>query len=53
MAFIGLVLAIVSACIAYFDKSISTAHLFVLVFVVLAFISGHLMYRGHQAGGWW
>jgi F0F1-type ATP synthase assembly protein I len=52
MAFIGLVVAIIGACIGWFDKTISTAHLFVLAFIVLALICGHLAYRGHQNGGW-
>jgi hypothetical protein len=52
MAFIALVIAIIGACIAWFDKGISTAHLLCIAFVVLAFIAGHLAYRVHVAGGW-
>jgi hypothetical protein len=53
MALIGMVIAIIGAVVAWVDKGISTAHLLCIVFVVLAFACGHLMYRGHQQGGWW
>jgi type III secretory pathway component EscS len=53
MAFIGLVVAIIGACVAWFDKTVSVPHLFVIVFIVLALVCGHLAYRGHQSGGWW
>lgn len=51
MAFAALVLAIIAAAVAWFDKAISTAHLFVFVFVILALLAGHLVYRG-RAEGW-
>ena len=51
MALIALVVFIIGAVVAWVDKTISVAHLFAILFIGLAFVAGHLLYRG-RADGW-
>jgi len=53
MALVAMVIFIIGAVVAWVDKSISVAHLLCIMFVGLAFVAGHLLYRGHANGGWW
>jgi hypothetical protein len=53
LAVIAGIVFIIAAVVALIEKSVSTPHLFVFLFIGMAFVCGHLAFRVWTPAGRW